>query len=146
MLVPAVQLQGDYFVSPNFSLGAFAAYVKAEGAQAYAGGTIVEHHTNQSWAAGLRTTAYSNLLGDQWRIYGGIALGAVLPTVTTTVEVLGEPKDTDFNVARFHREPQTSMLFSGYVGVQYYLTPVLSATGEAGYGLSLLNLGLRYKL
>jgi hypothetical protein len=148
-IVPPLQLQGEFFLSPNFSMGAFVSYVAAKGQRSYvntAATTITEFYDNQTWATGVRTTAYSNIQADQWRIYGGIAVGAALPRVETTVDVQGDRKGNDLSVPRFSREATNSLLFTGFVGVQYYLRPNVSLNGELGYGLSLMNVGLRYKL
>jgi hypothetical protein len=149
LVVPPVQVQGEVFITPNLSMGAFVAYVAATGEHVQSNTptlTVIEKYDNQTWATGLRTTAYSNLQANKWRIYGGIALGATLPQVETTVEIDSEQKGNSLEVPRFSREPRTSLLFTGYVGTQYYLSSSISLTGEVGYGLSLASIGLRYKL
>ncbi|RME93121.1 MAG: hypothetical protein D6772_16230 [Bacteroidetes bacterium] len=145
-IVPPIGLQAEYFVSPRFSFGIFLNYVEAEADRLYAGATVLEHYHSKTWASGLRTTAYSKLLANRWRIFGGLAIGAILPQVTTTVRVQGEPTSDLAIVPSFSKTPTSSMLFSGFVGSQYYITPSLSLTAEVGYGLSLANVGLRYKL
>ncbi|WP_367388739.1 hypothetical protein [Lewinella sp. LCG006] len=143
-IVPPMSATVDVFLSPNFSLGGFVAYSKVSGESVYANAGLVESFVNQTWMTGLRTTMHSNDLND-WRVYGGFSIGATLPSIDKTVELLPGENMRDDDLPSFSRPAENGFLFSGYVGTRRYLNKNWSAYGEVGFGISLVNIGLAHK-
>jgi hypothetical protein len=143
-VVPPLSAQLDVFVNPNFSLGGFLAYSKAEGETVYQNAGIAEAFVNETVMAGLRTTVHSNDLNN-WRIYGGFMIGASLPSIDKTVSLLPGELQRDDELPTFSRPAQNSLLFSGFVGTRRYLNDKWSVYGELGFGISLVNVGTSYK-
>lgn len=143
-IVPPLSAQLDVFLSPNFSLGTYLAYSKTEGENLYANAGISEEFVNDTWMVGLRSSFHSNDLND-WRVYGGFVVGATLPSIDKTVELLPGENQRDDELPSFSRPSENGFLFSGFVGTRRYLNDNWSAFGELGFGISLVNLGLSYK-
>lgn len=142
-IVPPLSGSLEYFVSPNFSLGVYAAYTEVTGERIYQNAGIIESFNNKTWMAAVRTGFHSNNL-DNWRVYGGLMIGTSLPTVEKEVRSIPGEIFSDDDAPSFSRPAQNSFLFSGYVGARRYIRSDLSAYGEVGFGISLVNLGLSY--
>jgi hypothetical protein len=144
-IVPPLSGSLEYFLSPNLSLGLYAAYSEAEGERTYQNAGIIESFNNKTWMAALRMGFHSNNL-DNWRVYGGLMMGTSLPTVEKQVRTIPGEFFIDDDAPSFSRPAQNSFLFSGYVGARRYLRPDWSVFGEVGFGISLVNLGFSYHL
>lgn len=143
-LVPPLSARLDVFITPNFALGAYAAYSSVEGETKYQQAEIIEQFQTDMWITGLRATATSNDLNG-WRIYGGAMIGYSIPDVEKEVNFLDPEKTRDDESPSFSRPAEDSMIFSGYVGAQRFVTQRMALYAEAGLGISLLNAGLTFQ-
>jgi hypothetical protein len=149
-LVPPVTLRAGYRFSSNFSLSAFAAYSATETAELARTTGVVEQFQNDFLIFGLRPTVHATSFKN-WDIYGGFAIGYVVPTVERTV--ISEPVDTRNVVVdevqyetSFTRDATNELLFSGFIGANYYFRKKTAVFAEVGYGISILNAGVTFKL
>lgn len=144
-LVPPVSARAEVMVARNFALGAYAAYGSVEGAVTNQAAGIITQFQNNTLMLGLRATAISNDLSG-WRVYGGFMAGASLPDVSSETAYLNPDHGRDSQMPTFYRPAENSMMFSGYVGAQRAIGKRFGAYAEAGLGISLLNLGLVYRI
>lgn len=143
-IVPPISVQADIFLTPNFSLGLLGSYSQYNGEYVNKNAGIAEYYETQTLMLGLRTAMHSNDLNN-WRVYGGFIIGASIPTVDTEVSVLPGEQTRDAELPSFSRPQDNSLLFSGFVGTRRTINSHLSAFGELGFGISLVNIGLGYK-
>lgn len=144
-IVPPISARMVYRLSDNFSLGAYAATSTTQSNKISRLDGSVEHFENQFTLLGLRAAAHSNRF-DNWDIYGGVMVGYNIPNVTRTQTVGPDtPKDA-VEGPSFTRPATNQMTFSGFVGASYLFNKKLGAFGEVGYGISLLNLGITWRL
>jgi len=144
-IVPPVSLRLDYYLSSNFSLGAYGAFSSSNSGQILRPNGDINTYKNNFYVLGLRGNAVSKDL-NHFRIYGGFMLGYSMPDVTRT-EIIAEPKDgVDVISPRFSSEPRNQFTYSGFIGAKRYFSPKMAGFAELGYGVSLFNLGLTVKL
>lgn len=144
-IVPPLSGSVEYFLSPNMTVGLYAAYTEVEGERTYQNAGIIESYNNKTWMAAVRTGFHSNNL-DNWRVYGGLMIGTSLPSVEKSVRTIPGEVVSDDGAPTFSRPAQNSFLFSGYVGTRRYIRSDWSVYGELGFGISLVNIGLSYHL
>lgn len=146
--VPPVSLRLGYRVSDNFSLSAFTAYSSSSQVQP----DILTDNTvrveNDFLMVGIRAAAHASRI-ENWDIYGGFSLGYNIPMVEKTLIVAedAEPTRDDFDPHRHTRQAENNFTFSGFVGATYFFKEKnLGVFGELGYGVSILNVGVNFKL
>ncbi|MEZ4986217.1 MAG: outer membrane beta-barrel protein [Saprospiraceae bacterium] len=140
-IVPPVSASVEVFITPNLSIGTYAAYARATGSSTYLNAGITETYDNTTIMLGVRPTIHSNDLND-WRVYGGFTIGASIPSVD--IEVTDDEKTE--NTPSFTRpNSPNAFLFSGFVGARRALNENLTLFGEVGFGISLANVGVGYK-
>lgn len=140
MVAPPLSLSADYRLSRNFSLGAFAGYSITEtGLRTMRDGGLAEW-SNRTTLAGLRAAARSSQRGP-WTIYGGVTLAyahANIDIMEGQLEKVKEEKGI--------RESSGRMVYGGFFGSRYSLTPQFGVFGEIGFGISLASVGLSVRL
>lgn len=147
--VPPVSLTLGYKLAEKFSLSAFASYSSTTSSLIkYNDGSSNTFH-NQMLVVGIRPAVHFVNL-DKWDVYGGFSLAYNVPIVgvdnTPSDEPLFGDNKPDTPVPSFYREAQNNFTYSGFVGATYFVKSNLGIFGEVGYGISLLNLGVTYKL
>ena len=144
-VVPPLSVRFDYYLSSNFSLGAYGAFSSTTSDRIDRPNGTINYYENDFYLVGLRANAISNDLNHR-RIYGGLLLGYSMPDVTRT-DIIEEPKDGVTTISpSFSREPRNQFIYSGFVGAKRYFSPRMAGFAELGYGVSLLNVGLTIKL
>jgi len=144
-IVPPLSSSVEYFLSPNMSIGLYAAYTEVQGERTYQNAGIIESYHNKTWMTAIRTGFHSNNL-DNWRVYGGLIIGTTMPSVDKNIQTIPGEVISDAGAPTFSRPAQNSFLFSGYVGTRRYIRSDWSVYGELGFGISLVNIGLSYHL
>jgi len=94
--------------------------------------------TNNFYLAGIRLQGHYN----QGRIdfYGGAMLGYNFSRIKTDIEnPVHRPEGIEIKNASL-------ITYSGFIGLKYITTSKLGFFGEIGYGASIVNLGLCYRL
>jgi hypothetical protein len=134
-------------VSDNISMAAFAAYSASEKNRVVRPDESVDHVSNKQVVLGVRSAVHA-LRAEKFDIYGGVMLGYNMPTTEiTNIEgpKTGNPLPNGLTPS-FSREATNSMVYSGFVGAAYRPGANMSVFTEIGYGISLLNVGMQWKL
>ena len=140
----------NYRIKKNISLGGFAGFTAATSAPILLADGIPVEYRNDTWLFGLKSAAHVNPV-ERLEIYGGALLAYSLPRVSTHAATLTpgqEPIDptTPTQDAPYKFPPATGKLvFGGFVGGSYLFTNRIGAFAELGYGVALLNAGVRLK-
>ena len=94
---------------------------------------------------GIRGAIHA-LRAERFDVYGGFMLGYNMPN--TEVTQVAQPKGVTPNGLRpsFSREATNQMIYSGFIGASYLPGRNIGVFGEIGYGISLFNAGLHWKL
>jgi hypothetical protein len=143
-IAPPVNLRMDVRLSPNFSLGAYAAYASFERNGRILPTGAVQDISNESFQAGLRATAHGQV-GEKFNIYGGGMLGYDMATVEESID--GQPKSKGDEPSFIRPEANNNaLIYSAFIGATYYPKSNLGFFGEVGYGNSLLNVGVSFRL
>lgn len=144
-VVPPVSVSAEIFVSPNIALGVYGAHTQVLGESTFQNADIIEKYDNKTSQFALKGTYYSNDMNG-WRIYGGMLTGVSKTEVDkTSSPIKGDVMDDDAPSFTRPNSPN-SFLFSGFVGTQRKVNQNLSLYGEIGFGISLVNVGVSYKL
>jgi hypothetical protein len=143
-IAPPVSLRLDARLSSNFSLGAYAAYASFERNGRVLPTGAVQDISNESFQVGLRAAAHGQL-GEKFNVYGGGMLGYDMANIEESID--GQPKSKGDEPSFIRPEgDNNSLIYSAFIGAAYYPKNNLGFFGEVGYGNSLLNLGLTYRL
>lgn len=143
--IPPLSLKAGLFVSKKFSLEAFTAFSSTEtGIQTYP-----DHSVNQTkndfLIIGTRGAVHTFKFKN-WDIYGGLSLGYNIPMVKTNTTYTEGPVKEGELTPSFHRAATNNFTYTGFVGATYFVKKNLGITGEVGYGISIINVGVSYKL
>lgn len=142
-IVPPVSARLQVRLSPNFSLGAFAAYTSAEVNNRVLPNNSVQSLTNETLMVGLRSAAHVTSV-EKWDFYGGVALAYNMPTVEETID--NQPKSVEEAGPSFRRPAENNLLYSAFIGSAFYPTKHFGVFGEVGYGVSIVTVGISAKL
>lgn len=146
-----VSLGVDYYLSEVFSLGLQGGYSASTSPVVMLADQSLVRYENQTSMLGLRAAMHSTAF-ERVVVYGGGMLGYHLPNVNEVTVAGGtvpEPvaPGAPTQTKPYRVPPATGkMVYSGFVGASYRFTTRLNGSLEAGFGVSLLNLGLSYKL
>lgn len=145
-IIPPLSAKIGYRVGNHLSLAAYAAYSSSETDQIDLPDGSVTHFQNDYLLVGLRGAAHTNRL-DNWDIYGGFLLGYNMPQVTEnrTFTNGGDVEPVE-DQPTFTRPAENKFTYSGFVGASYYFGTKIGAFAELGYGISLLNVGVSFKM
>ncbi|MEM8584911.1 MAG: hypothetical protein AAGF87_11605 [Bacteroidota bacterium] len=139
-LTPPLALGLSYRLSPTFSVGVQASTSR------YAARI---NYFDRSYTTAVETTsrmlqAHFNAhipVGARGEVYGGLGLGYRGTDVAAQEGPIDE-KTTAESIVR----PQNGFLTTAHVGARYSLSPQMGVTGEIGSGLSLMTVGISYRL
>ncbi|KAA3641791.1 MAG: hypothetical protein DWQ02_00010 [Bacteroidetes bacterium] len=147
--VPPVSLNMAFKATEKFSISAFAAYSSSTSPLIKYNDGSSNIFNNQMLIVGIRPAVHFVNL-DKWDVYGGFSFAYNVPFVdvdnTPSDEPLYGDNKPDTPTPSFYREAQNNFTYSGFVGATYFVKNNLGIFGEVGYGISLLNLGVTYKL
>ena len=142
-IVPPVSARLQVRLSPNFSVGAFAAYTSAEVNDRLLPDGSLQSISNETLQLGLRSAAHVTSV-EKWDFYGGVSLGYNMPTVEETID--SQPKKVEEEGPSFRRPAENNFLYSAFIGSTFYPTKHLGVFGEVGYGVSIVTVGISAKL
>ncbi len=147
--VPPISLTLGYKVAEKFSLSAFASYSSTTSATIKYNDGSTNVFTNDMLMIGIRPAVHFVNL-DKWDVYGGFSLAYNVPMVNVDNTPSDEPLYGDDKpntpTPSFYREAENNFTYSGFVGASYLVKKNFGIFGEVGYGISLLNVGVTYKL
>lgn len=139
-LTPPLSLSADYKLAKNFSLGAFAGFSITEtGLRALRDGGTAKWRNSTS-LLGLRFAARSRPMGP-WEVYGGMSLAYAHANIEIMEGQLEKVKNENGL-----QENSGRMIYAGFFGSRYRLTPRLGVFGELGFGISLASVGLSVRI
>jgi len=137
-ITPPVQVGVEYRIANALSIGAFAGYSNYDGAPYENADGSVYQVSTESKMAGLRLGVHTTT-SDKWELYGGFQLGYATPNIEYAILNPGEQ--------RFPRpKVREGLVYSGYVGINGSITDKIGAFGEIGYGISLINAGIKTRI
>ena len=147
--VPPVSLNVAYKATEKFSVSAFAAYSSTTSPQLKYNDGSANIFNSQMLIVGIRPAVHFVNL-EKWDVYGGFSFAYNVPMVdvqnTPSDEPLYGDNKPDTPTPSFYREAENNFTYSGFVGATYFVKNNIGIFGEVGYGISLLNLGVTYKL
>jgi hypothetical protein len=149
MNVPPVSLNLAFKATEKFSISAFSAYSSSTSPQIKYNDGSANIFNNQMLVVGIRPAVHFVNL-DKWDVYGGFSLAYNIPIVNVDNTPADEPiygdNKQDTPTPSFYREAQNNFTYTGFVGATYFVKNNVGIFGEVGYGISLLNFGVTYKL
>ncbi|MCB9276773.1 MAG: hypothetical protein H6564_22255 [Lewinellaceae bacterium] len=139
-VLPPLQLGVRWLVSKNFSLGAVGGYSTSRSKEMSLFDSIRGRWENTTYFLGLQNGFHYTQIED-WGLYGGFCLLYQYAMVSSN--------DPDFEKAMRHtgiQESSGKMALTAYIGTRFALSAHASVFTELGYGISLLKVGVGYKL
>ncbi|MCB0522419.1 MAG: outer membrane beta-barrel protein [Lewinellaceae bacterium] len=145
--LPPVNIRTGYQFANKFGVNAFLGYSSVTTVPTTFSDGLESQVINKSLMIGLRGEIHQKV-SPKFDFYGGAMLGVNFLNIkeinTGTgdemVRVEGEP--TPYNP----HPKNTQMLYAAFVGANYYFVKGIGVFGEIGYGVSLVNFGLTFKL
>ena len=131
-----------YRLSPMFSLNAFGGYSSTTSQPAIVNDGLFFRTQMEQTFMGLRGELKKEM-GDRFEVYGGATLGYVRQKRTeingTGAVLIQNPEGpTKHNP----NAPNGKMLYSGFVGSNFFLLKNVGLFAEIGYGVTLFNGGI----
>lgn len=139
-VMPPLQLGVRWMAAPYLSLGAFAGYSSSRSREKILFDSIRGRWDNSTCFLGLENGFHYTKV-DDWDFYGGFTLLYQYTRVSTD--------NPEFEKAIEHAGIQHSsgkMSMTAFVGSRFALLGHSSIFMELGYGISLLKVGVGYKL
>ncbi len=130
-VVPPLSVSAEYGLSDKISVGGFLGFSTAK--EDWYGGEI-----NYSFLIIGARGSYHLTVWDKLDTYAGLMLGYNIVSASFD-DTFGDYLD-DYSVAA------SGMALSAYIGGRYGFNEQLSGFVEIGYGISVLNLGVSFKL
>ena len=142
IVLPPIGLRAEHRFGKNYSLGLEASHSKSQKTDFFTPTEEVREYANTSYFIGVRNAVHCDCdRVEKIDLYGGFTLGYGL----TYIEVL----NGEFGPPEWHRgiKPRKgTMTYSGFLGIRYACGPWLSLSGEIGFGVSLVQLGVGIKI
>lgn len=139
ILLP-LSFSADYLISQGFSLGLQFGHSVTDGPEEVFSDGLVGQWRNSYTEVGLRIAGHYNKMRNL-DLYGGLCIGAS----HSAVEALNPGLES----VEIHKgiEPSSwNLLYAAFLGSRYSLTARWSAFAEVGFGVSLVKVGVGYKL
>ena len=144
-LVPPISFRLDYRPAENFSIGAYAAFSSTETKFLDVPNGDLSQWKNDFMIVGIRGAAHGTRF-ENWDIYGGFMAGYNIASADQNVISDEDDSNKSEDGPSFRRPAENKFTFSGFVGAAYFPKKNLGVFGELGYGISILNFGVTYKL
>ncbi len=135
--IPPLSVTIGYRLKKHLSLGAYIGYSASEYTEIGEDGER-NYVRNNFHIAGLRFEGHFQR--DRTNFYGGAMLGYTFSNISTNIT---DPKGVQ-NI--LIEDGQDAITYSGFIGMKHLVTERIGIFGEVGYGVSLVNLGVSYKL
>ena len=142
IVLPPIGLRAEHRFSRNYSLALETSHSKSQKTDIFTQTEEIREYANTSYFVGVRNAIHCDCdRVENIDLYGGFTLGYSL----TLIEVL----NGEFGPPEWHRgiKPRkATMTYSGFLGIRYACSPWLSLSGEIGFGVSLVQLGVGIKI
>jgi hypothetical protein len=135
--VPPVSFSLDYALKDNITVGGFLGYYSSSQEFPSFGGTYV---FNYSYTIVAARGTYHYPLVDNLDTYGSVLLGYTVGSSSIEEPAGANPAFTPAAAS------VGGVAYGFSVGARYHFTDNIGAFAEVGYGISLLNIGLTYKI
>jgi hypothetical protein len=136
-----------YRVSKKFNLKAFAGFAAATSDPRSFGDGFSTYLENKSWSVGIRGELRHEFL-QRLEVYGGAMLGYYAVNIkeynSSTGELYKRIEDapTPYNP----KASNVKLMYSAFVGTSYFIRKGIGVYGELGYGISLVNIGVTFRI
>lgn len=138
--IPPLSLSANYRVSKNASVGAFAAFASTSFRSDLPKHAVIPRSSDsQQFMVGARGSVHYDL--NKTTFYGGLMLGYNQERMVTDI-----PESMEDEIPVFPVVTKGKAIYTAFIGTQHMLTKSLGLYGEVGYGISIFNLGLSFKL
>lgn len=141
-----LSVRAEYRLTKHISLGAYAGYASVVSKPIIQSDGILTQYQNNSLKVAGRMTIYKSF--DKLNFYGGAMLGINRDDITEmqVIDQWREPIQISGRVKDRSNESGVSPYLSGFVGISYYVLRNKAVFAEVGSDVSLLNVGIRFKL
>jgi hypothetical protein len=143
--IPPLSARIGYALSNNINVSGYVGYSATTSKPEVVSDGILSKTRNDLLILGLRGEIHSDR-DDKFDFYGGFMFGYNIPMVEETSVSDGSEIVRDPNEPFKYPEAQNNLVYSGFIGASYFFKPKMAAYTEVGYGVSLVNLGLTFKL
>ena len=137
-----------YNFTDNFNLSLYAGFSSYTSRLSEDFDGNLRQYDNDFLSLGLRGELHAAKT-EKWDIYGGFMIGYNKAFVNETIfnpDDMESPIDAPTDRPTTFKPQGSKVLFSGFIGATYFVKPKLGIFGELGYGVSLVNLGVTFKL
>ena len=138
--MPPLQLGVRWMIAKYLSLGAFGGYSTSTSKEKVLFDSFRGRWNNTTYFLGLENGFHYTRI-DNWDVYGGLCLLYQYAQVSSD--------NSEFEKAMEHAGMQHSsgkMALTAYIGSRFALSGHYTVFAELGYGVSLLKVGVGYKL
>ncbi len=153
-ILPLINLSGEYGITDDIGLGLFLGYSGATQTYNYGYNKSGGYYTYQDryrwnfFIVGVRSAYHFNnllklsdtKLGDKVDIYAGLMLGYNIATYSYTSTDPGHPANS-YSSSRYG-----GIAWNVFGGARFMFTEKVGVFGELGYGVSVFNGGLTFKI
>ena len=143
--IPPLSARLGYSFSQHFNLSGYFGYSASTSKPTLYSDGIYSQFKNDFMMMGLRGELRSQR-SEKFDIYGGFMLAYNHPIVKEVAVEGGSEIIREEGVPRGFNTPEGQLLYSGFVGGTYFVTKKIGVFAELGYGISMLNTGLSFKL
>jgi len=143
--MPPISARLGYAVTNNFNLAGYVGYSATTSKPEIISDGILSETRNDLVILGLRGEFHTNR-DEKFDFYGGFMFGYNIPMVEETSSNDGSKIIRNPDEPFKYPEAENNFIYSGFVGASYFFKPKMAAYAEVGYGISLVNLGLTFKL
>lgn len=137
---PPVNVQATLRIKKHFSAGVYAGYTSTHFYSDREFNKVIPREINSDiYMVGVRAAGHYNM--DDLDFYGGGMIGYTMSNIDTNIDqaLLRENVETE-------DLGKNQLTYSGFMGVRYLMTDNVGFYGEFGFGMSLMNVGIVYKL
>ena len=145
-IIPPVGLSYEYALRDNFTVGGFAAYANQQIISTItdpwdpSDETKITNDYKFIYVGALANYHFGFIDIDKLNLYAGVKLGYTIVNQSTTTEGDSDLPDNLFDIKI------NSLLYGIHLGGRYFFTENLAANLTLGYGISLVAIGLTYKI
>ncbi|MFQ5447413.1 MAG: hypothetical protein ACE5FF_10800 [Saprospiraceae bacterium] len=143
--IPPISIGASWLVSDHFGIDFIAGKSVSQSAKHYITDEAYATWRNNLTFAGVRPGVHFTNI-DNLDIYGGMSLGVHISKIEGTPH--GGLSDARLNEMMGHLgvKDKVSPAFSGFLGGRYALTSKMVISGEIGFNVSLISVGIGYRL
>lgn len=143
VVIPPMTIGLQYRVNPNFGVSTrlgHSIYLSNPEVNQNPSKEPKKTYKNQALFSSIRLSAHCVKLAD-WDIYGGFSFAYYRIKIEPTTGTFG-PYEATYGI----KPNSNKFSYHGFLGTRYVCCGRLSFFGEIGYGVSLLHLGIGYRI